>query len=309
MTTSSTPKKNRGRKLAIVATVAATTLLTGCGFQAAQSGEVGVIQNGSIFPGADKNLIGCIAPETTQNQLFDDVFWYPARQISWDATGGDGSERVPYVVVSNAQAPAELTVPVVVTMDLTSDCDALMEFHRSQGTKYSAWLTAEDRQTSEGWISLLNYAVGQPTEVTLVGMAQKYPWQEIWNDEAIRAEFQQTLQERLPAEIKRRTGGDYFTNIQVTVGKPDPVNDELKAAIAKEQTAVAEANAKREAADADLEVARSETKVAEQRALQRRAEIEGYPSVEDYLQAQLIEKGGNPYQPTVVGFPQMTSGN
>ncbi|GAA5159256.1 SPFH domain-containing protein [Ornithinimicrobium tianjinense] len=299
------PQRRRLRwGLIIAGMVAGLLAVVGLGsaataFQSAQSGEVGVVQNGYILIPTDPNLMGCIAPETTQNQFTNDVFWYPARQISWDATGGEGAERTPYVVVSNASAPAELTVPVVVTMDLTQDCDALMDFHRNMGTKYSAWMDSE-RQPSDGWTSLLNYAVGQPTEVTLVRLAQKYPWQEIWNDETIRAEFEKTLAAELPKRIQDRTGGEYFTNIQVTVGKPDPVNDELKAAIAREQTAVAEANAKREAADADLAVAESETKVAKQRALQQQAEIEGYPSVEDYLRAQLIDQGGNPYQPTVV---------
>lgn len=283
---------------------ASLMMLTGCGYQSAQSGEVGVVQNGSINPGADRNLTGCIAPETTSNQFLDDVFFYPARQISFDATGGEGSERGPYVVVSNAEAPAELHVPVVITMDLTSDCDQLMNFHRSQGTKYSAWMT--DGETSPGWIQLLNYAVGQPTEVSLVRLAQKYPWQEIWNDDAIRLEFEQQLQEDLPSRIQARTGGDYFTNIQVTVGKPDPVNDELKTAIAQEQTAIAQANAKREAAIADVEVAKEETKVAEERARQREAEIAGFPSVEDYLKDQMIKKGLNPYQPQLVPLPQST---
>ena len=47
------------------------------------------------------------------------MYRYPARQISWDATGDPGSERGPYVVVSNAKAPADLNVPVV--RDVRSD--------------------------------------------------------------------------------------------------------------------------------------------------------------------------------------------
>lgn len=297
--------KKQTSKLAVLG-VAAALLLTGCGFKEAQSGEIGVIQNGSFFPGADKNLVGCLAPETTENRMFDEIFYYPARQISFDATGQEGSERGAYTVVSNADAPAELHVPVVITMDLTSDCEELQNFHRTMGTKYSAWMGGSPRTTSEGWVQLLNYAVGQPTEVSLVRLAQKYPWQQIWNDDAIRIEFEQALQQDLPERIKSRTGGEFFTNIQVTVGKPDPVNDELKAAIAQEQQVITEANAKREAAIADVEVAKEETKVAQERARQREAEIAGFPSVEDYLRAQMIDKGLNPYQPQLVPLPQST---
>ena len=281
---------------ALVAVAAAAALLTGCGFE---SGEVGVVQNGSFFPGADKNLIGCIAPESTEQHMWDKVYWYPARQISWDASGGEGAERAPYKVVSNARSAAEVNVPVVVTADLTTDCEALQNFHREQGTKYTAWMVqGEPRQTSDGWFSLLNYVIGQPTETTLTRIAQKYTWQEIWNDDAIRVEFEQALQEELPRAIKKRTGGDYFTNINVTVMKPDPVNPDLTKAIEAKQAALTEAESKRETANANVDTAKAETELAQEKAKQQAAEIEGYPSVEDYLRARLIEKGGNPYQPT-----------
>lgn len=35
-------------------------------------------------------------------------------------------------------------------------------------------------------------------------------------------------------------------------------------------------------------------------ALQKQAEIAGYPSAEDYLKAKAIESGQNPYQPSYV---------
>ena len=52
--------------------------------------------------------------------------------------------------------------------------------------------------------------------------------------------------------------------------------------------------------EADLDAAIAETKVAEQEALKRAAEVKGYPSVEDYLRAEAIKQGLNPWQPTYV---------
>jgi hypothetical protein len=281
----------------IIAAVALLTL-TGCG-NSTQSGQRGVIADGAMFP-VSPALIDCMEPEKYRFSVFDTLYSYPARQISWDASGGEGSERDPYKVVSNRSAPAELTVPTVVTMELTSNCELLKEFHRELGTKYDAWLD-EDGTTSDGWIKLLDYVVGQPTDVTLVRVAQKYPWQEIWNDEAIRLEFEKTLATDLPERIKERSKGkEFFTNIQVTVGKPDPVDQKLKDAISGEQTKIAEANASRLAAEAQKETAIAETEVARQRALQKQADIAGFPSVEDYLKYQCIEGGCNPYQPTYV---------
>lgn len=296
-------RKIRNITAGIVAAAALFTL-TGCAGTTTQSGEIAVIQEGSLFPIDPKLKDECQDPEKFRPSMHDKIFIYPARQISWDATGGEGAERGPYKVVANRSAPAELNVPVVVTMDLTRDCKLLKEFHRAQGTKHTGWLNAPDEDkdgNADGWVKLLNFVVGQPTEVALVRVAQKYPWQEIWNDEAIRQELEATLATELPQRIKERSNGvEYFTNIQVTVGKPDPVDQKLKDAIASEQTKIAEANGAKMAAEAQKETSIAETEVARQKALQKQADIAGFPTVEDYLKYQCIAGGCNPYQPTYV---------
>ena len=226
-------------------------------------------------------------------------------------TAVDGAEADPTVVVSNAAAPAELKVPYVITFDLTNDCEMLKEFHRDFGTKYNGWLN-DDGSISVGWVNLLRYVIGQPAQQTILAIAQKYSWREIWNDEKVRAEFQNALQANLPAASKLRTNGkEFFTNFQVTVLKPDPMDDGLKGAIIAEQKAiadaraaeakgVADARATEAKAKADIVAAQAQTELARQRALQQQAEIAGYPSAEDYLKAAAIAAGQNPYQPTYV---------
>jgi hypothetical protein len=87
-----------------------------------------------------------------------------------------------------------------------------------------------------GWVNLLRYVVAQPAEQVLISVAQKYPWREIWNDEKVRIEFQNALRDALPGASKARTDGrEFFTNFQVTVMKPDPVDDGLKEAIIAER--------------------------------------------------------------------------
>ena len=152
--------------------------------------------------------------------------------------------------------------------------------------------------------------IGQPAEQTLISVAQKYPWREIWNDEKVRIEFQEALRNALPNVSKARTDGkEFFTNFQVTVMKPDPVDAGLKEAIIAEQKAiadaraaeakgVADANAARAKAEADKAAAQAQTELARQVALQKQAEISGYPSVDDYLKSKAIEAGQNPYQPS-----------
>lgn len=281
--------------------VAAGLTLSACATQI-PAGQTAVKVDDYAFVPAAPKIIGCMGPETSEANPIGGfkIYRYPARQISWDATGAKGAEHQPYVVVSGAEAPAELKVPVVVTMDLTSDCEKLSQFHRDFGTKYQGWLNADGTQ-SDGWVQLVNYVVGQPLEQTLTQVAQKYTWRQIWNDEKVRVEFQNVLKERLPGASKARTDGqEYFTNFQITVLKPEPMDGNLKAAINKEQSSVAEANAKKAAADAEVKAAESQTEVAKQQALQKQAEIAGFPTIEAYLQSQLIAQGGNPYQPTYV---------
>jgi regulator of protease activity HflC (stomatin/prohibitin superfamily) len=297
--------------IAIAAMAASVTGLSGCAYKAMGPGVQSVVQNGSMFPGADKTLIDCIQPSVTKNEMFRQVFKYPARQISLDATGGKDSQRGPYVVVSSAKAPAEMDVPVVVTFDLTRDCDKLKKFHAEFGTKYSGWLN-DDGSESQGWKDLVNYVVGQPLQDTLNGVAQNYTWKEIWNDEAARTEFRTALAQTLPKESQARTNGvAYFTNFQILVLKPTPVNPELKAAIEAQQAAVqraqatqaegvAQAAAAQAKADADLTAAKSQTALAEQKAIQQQAEINGYGGVDAYLRALCIQQHCNPFQPTYV---------
>jgi hypothetical protein len=284
--------------------LAALALVAGCQSSQVGAGQKAILVDDYAMIPTDPAIFDCQDSETTEQFWNVRSFKYPSRQISWDATGADGSERGPYKVVSSAEAPAELWVPVTITFDLTTDCEKLKQFHRDFGTKYLP--SDQDDvvvEQNDGWKQLLNYVIGQPTEVTLIGISQKYNWRQIWNDEKIRAEYQQALQTQLPEASKRRTNNEeYFTNFQVTVIKPDPVDAGLKQAIINEQNAianaraaeaqgVADANARKAKADADVKAALAETEVARQEALRQAAEIAGFPSVEDWLRAKAVEKG------------------
>ncbi len=298
--------------LGVVALVVFGVILSSCSTQVGPGQTAVKVDDYLVIP-TDPKVEGCINPETSEFNPPGGfkVFRYPSRQISWDATGGPDAEAPATIVVSNASAPAELRVPVVITFDLTTDCAMLMDFHRDFGTKYQGWLD-DNGQVTTGWVNLLRYVVAQPAEQVLISVAQKYPWREIWNDEKVRIEFQNALRDALPGASKARTDGrEFFTNFQVTVMKPDPVDDGLKEAIIAEQKAiadaraaeakgVADANAARAKAEADRAAAQAQTELARQQALQKQAEIAGYPSADDYLKAKAIENGQNPYQPTYV---------
>jgi hypothetical protein len=297
----------------ITAAAAAALSLSGCSYHAMSPAEQAVVQNGSFFPGANHNLTECIGPAQTKNELNNEVFKYPARQIIWNASNDPNVKpnRGPYVVVASAKAPAEMDVPVSVTFDLTQDCDKLKKFHSEFAAGYSGWLN-DDGSESDGWKALVAHVIGQPLQDTLNGVAQKYTWQEIWNNEDVRAEFRQEIDKNLPNASKARTNGvEYFSNFQVTVLKPTPVNVGLKAAIEEQQRlvqvaqatqaqGVAEAAATEAKANADVAAAEAQTRAAVQKALAQQAEINGYGSVDAYLRALAIKQGINPFQPTYV---------
>lgn len=263
----------------------------------------------------DPTVSGCAKEETQVGTMTVDLYRYPARQISWDANNDPGAERGPYVALSNPSDQAEMSIPLTITADLTTDCDKLKQFHRDYGTKYQAWLD-DDGTTSDGWTKLLTYVISQPAEQAVIAVTQKYPWQKVWNDEAVRAEYKAALQDQLPKQSAARTGGtDYFTNFTVTVGKPSPTDQRLRDAAALQQSsqaeanaaqtkATADANARKAAAEADLAAAKAETATAQQEALKKQAEISGYPDVESYLRAQCIKVAPNctPWpQPIIAG--------
>lgn len=244
---------------------------------------------------------GCVKEETQTGTFTVDLKRYPARAISWDANNDPGAERGPYLALSNPSAQAEMAIPVTITFDLTTDCAKLMDFHRNYGTKYNGWVD-EESGTSDGWIKLITYTISQPAEQAVIAVTQKYPWQKVWNDETVRSEYKAALTAQLPKESAARTGGvEYFTNFQVTVGKPYPTNDQLRKSAEAQQANAAAAEAERikltSQADAERAAAESQRAAAEaQRAAEIAkanivaAQIAGYgtgpEAVDAYLRAQ-----------------------
>lgn len=282
--------------MTILAALFALVALVGCSQYNTQSDQVALEYNGHVLWPADKKFLAC---HEGGKQEFtgsgNDFVYLPTNQRSYDATGAEGSERGPFTVVSDDNA--ELRVPISVTFYLKSDCDNLREFYETVGRKYGVGM--EGNETNAGWARMLDFVIQPPLDVTLDRVAQKYDWREIWNNEEIRVEFEQAIKESLPNQVKQRTNGkEFFTNFNVLVQKPDPVDEGLKQAIVAEQKGVAEANAALAKANADKAAADAQVFVAEAQARARAAEITGYGSPDDYNKARAIEKGLNPYQPS-----------
>jgi hypothetical protein len=248
-----------------------------------------------------------------------DLIRFPARQITWDATGDQGSEAPPYAALSKPASPplapgqvpdadfstgqAEMAIPVTLTFDLTQNCDDLKEFYTKYATKDNGWLD-DNGNSTDGWIKLLNYTISQPAQQAIIRITQKYPWQKVWNDETVRAEYQKDLTADLQKEAATRTGGkEYFTNFLVTVGKPYPTDQALRDAVAAQQSsqaqanatqtkATADANARKASAQADTDAANAEVNAKAAEANKQRAIIDGFGGLDGYLRYLCITTQG-----------------
>ena len=256
-----------------------------------------------------KKFIDCLEPSNRSGfDPGDGYYFYPTRQISYEASQEKNSERGRFTVVSDDNA--ELYVPIRVTMQLDTKCETLRKFHEEIGARYNAYI--EDGNDSsdypQGWIDLLNDVVGKPLDATVDRVAQKYEWREVWNNEEVRVEMEDEIEKSIEGMVNAQSGGDFFTDFTVLVNKPDPVNPALKDAIANEQTKVADGQAREAEAKADKAVAEAQEAVKRAEAANKRAEIEGYrldgmtnkEALEAYLESLRIAAGLNSEQPTYI---------
>lgn len=291
---------------------AAFLLLTGCATTSAPADLKAVHYQGGSF--SSKKYENCIEPSTRDFSPGDQYYYYPTRQISYEASESNNAERGRFTVVSSDSA--ELYVPIRLTFRLDVNCERLREFHEEVGSRYNAAITqdvTDDGQTTSadypnGWVDLLNDVVGKPLDNTLVRVAGEYEWREIWNDDAIRLEMQTEVRDSIEELVNDQAGGDFFSDYTVLVQKPEPVDSALVKAIAAEQAGIAEAKAAEAKADADVKTAQAQERLAAAAARAQQAEIEGFGGVDNYLRAQCIESPtcGNPFRDQFLygGSPQ-----
>ena len=303
--------------------VAIVLFTTGCATTSAPADLRGVHYSGGSF--SSKKFDNCIEPSTRDFSPGDKYYYYPTRQISFEASESKASERGRFVVVSEDNA--ELYVPVRLTFRLDAKCETLRKFHEEVGSRYNAAIqedVTDDGETTSadypgGWVDLLNDVIGKPLDNTLIRVAQEYPWREVWNDDAVRLEMQEQIKAQIESLVNDQSGGDYFTDFTVLVQKPEPVDPALVNSIAAEQAGIAQANAdkaKAEAdaatakakAEADALTAKSQEALARADAKTKEAEIAGFGGIENYLRYMCITTPGcgNPYRDQFLygGAPQ-----
>jgi len=297
----------------LVLLIVVLVLFSGCATTSAPADLKGVHYSGGSF--SSKKYDNCIEPSSRDFSPGDKYYYYPTRQISFEASESDSAERGRFKVVSSDSA--ELYVPIRLTFQLDTKCETLRKFHEEIGSRYNAAIqddVTDDGETTSadypgGWVDLLNDVIGKPLDNTLIRVAQEYSWREVWNDDAVRLEMQTEVRESIEELVNDQAGGDYFSDFTVLVQKPEPVDQALVNAIAAEQAGIAEARAARAKAEADAATAtakakadaltaESQERLAEAQAATKKAEIAGFGGIENYLRYTCITTSscGNPYR-------------
>lgn len=285
-------------KRLIIAMAAVALMATGCSSVSTGPDQVALKYESGQF--ASKKFIDCI-PVSTREREWDpslDYFLYPANQRVFDFTGREGADAG--VITVATKDSIQMAVPGLVRFTLNTDCEALREFHEKIGNREAAYFEEADKP-SDGWRRVLEQFIGRQIDATLDREALAYNWREIYTDPAAKARLDKAVAENLQELVNANTEGDtqFFNILSVQLQKPEPPQ-ELLQALASEQTSIAQANAAKSKAEADVATARAQIELEKANAAKRQAEIAGYGSVEEYNRAKAIEKGINPYQPTYV---------
>ncbi|MDD2326262.1 MAG: SPFH domain-containing protein, partial [Alphaproteobacteria bacterium] len=150
-----------------------------------------------------------------------------------------------------------LQVAGSVRFELTSDTEALREFHERVGLRMKA-------SEEEGWNESLKVYLRAPIERAVTDATQGLKWSEIYGDPAVKAAWEKRVGELLPKYVEQTVGGAYFENFSVTLQKPSLPEDLEKAL-------------------QDAEVAVQQTKAQEQRNSQVQSELEAIRPLVDVL--------------------------
>lgn len=271
--------------------------LTACGYNVPSDMVAVHVGEG---PFEAKKVKGCIDSSKRAFMTNDTYALFPTSEREWDATGQKGSDSARFSSVTKDNV--EMAVPVTIRFTLITDCKTLKDFYQRYARRYGVEFSS-DGSYNDAWLTLLRKLVADPSDTTLDRIIQDYNWRDVWNNPETKTEIERRLNEALAGKSSLMdvvAKGHFFESISVLVGKAEPKNKELAAAVATEQTKVAQAQSDEAQAKADRAKALAQVAVAQAEAEKKRAEIAGYKSVDDYLKAKCIEAGCNPFQPSYV---------
>lgn len=252
----------------------------------------------------------------------DKFYSYPTtqREDVWDsANNGRGNKSADNNdIVLTDKDGVQVLAKVKVDFFLNTSCDpvkvgdkeypggTLQAFHELIGKTRGAYFNVGKSGTdaySSGWIWAMTNYISNPLENQLNVEARQHSADDMWLDPKVKSAMEAELKAKLPVLINdgMETDLDFYRIANVQITSLTPSQDYLdlfkQRQQAKVQADTANANKR-----ARIIEAQANTAVAKQEALQKKAEIAGYGSVEAYLKHEAIEAGMNPFQPTTQGL-------
>ncbi|PZG51338.1 hypothetical protein C1I98_08925 [Spongiactinospora gelatinilytica] len=232
---------------AVVAVVALGFALAGCSRVSTRPDEVILHYAGGTFEAIAFDR--CINPSSGATLLGpgDTAYSYPFGQRTFDFSGSEDSESRPISIVSRDNV--EMQVAGSATFTLNTDCRTLRHFHERIGLKFGAY-SKESGSSSSGWDKMLNFYFKQPLDRAMDAASQEFEWRKLFNDPAVKQQWEQRVGQLARQFIKETAGADYFCSpnfggagdcgdVVLTIQKPEPP-ESLVNALAAEQAAKAE---------------------------------------------------------------------
>jgi hypothetical protein len=237
------------RVVLAVAALIALLGLTACGV-AAQTApdEVALRYSGNDIALEAEKFVQCYAPsESDRGGFGDKVYTYPAGQRTFKFSKDQGADSPPLSVTALGGITLEVSGTVTFTPQF-QNCDTLRDFHERIGRKYGAYLRGEDDATTtvvegaEGWTTMLNTYVKDPTERALDNASLGYDPFKLTTDPTTKSGWEAAALEGIPLVMKQQSGGEFFKIDSVLLQAPQLPQAMIDGQIAK-QTAQQQADA------------------------------------------------------------------
>lgn len=232
---------------AVLTSLVLLLALTGsaCGTAGSDINEIGLIYSGGLTE--EKDFKGLLKPGSTRTSvgMGSKVYRYRTDQRSFiGAPKGKTGDIGPIQVVSDDDV--RLLVEFQLYFKLNREEKVIRRFHENLGIKTRAY-------TDDGWRQMLNEYFAPQIERAMESVALGFKWRDLYGSEEARKSFQDLTVLRVKQNLREviGAGADYFCGpsyeggksecgeFTFTVGKPEPANADIVAAIESEQTAAA----------------------------------------------------------------------
>jgi hypothetical protein len=239
--------------LTLAALVGCATLAGGCAVADPDTSQAVLRYSGGWFN--SQAFDRCIGPGVRDvTSVGMQHFYYPQGQRTFTFSDAPGADAPPLLVSTNNQI--KLTVRGTVTFRLNTDCTDYKEyktvktplgdkqvfdrdwpgglfqrFHDDIGRHNNAFATAGGDPQPTGWDEVVRRYVGDPINKAANDAGLRYSWQQLYNDPAKNAEWQQAVIADLPNRVIQQAGADHFIidNVQLLQPTlPDSLNAEIE---------------------------------------------------------------------------------